>query len=282
MENLPLRPDANRSGDKVIIRIDVPGGDPESLAVRVVGRFLTIKGSREENQESQHAQDYLHETRYGEFEQTLQSREGVKADDLKATHQNGILELTATLPKKGASKEVKVHAHSMGGGRGLRLTMSGCCASQMHLEYPAERRFSSFRGRLAASKPSEHEREIKREQVVGEKRRIDIGGEFAAFLGVIDQYVQLPENRLHYGIDALVFALHERELPGENTSQPEVALVFLQHDGEDVRQLIDQWALGDLAEGALDTPAHLLLEHHHEQGFLGLRVKKQRAFCDVG
>ena len=45
---------------------------------------------------------YLRETRYGAFEQTLQSREGVKADDLKATHQNGILELTATLTKKGA------------------------------------------------------------------------------------------------------------------------------------------------------------------------------------
>jgi HSP20 family protein len=47
----------------------------------MVGGFLTIKGSREEKQESQHAQDYLRETRYGAFEQTLQSPEGVKADD---------------------------------------------------------------------------------------------------------------------------------------------------------------------------------------------------------
>jgi hypothetical protein len=282
MENLPLRPDSNRSEDKLTIRVDVPGVDPESLDVRVVGGFLTIKGSREENQASQHAQDYLRETHYGAFEQTLQSPEGVKVDDLKATHQNGILEPTATLPTKVAFQGNEGPCPLNGVGAGLGLTISGCCASQMHLEYPAERRFASFRGRLAASKPSEHEREIKREQVMGEKRRIDIGGEFASFFGVIDQYVQLPENRLHYGIDALVFALHERELLGENTSQPEVALIFLQHDGEDVRQLIDQWGLGDLAEGALDTPADLPLEHHHEQGFLGLRVKKQRAFCDVG
>lgn len=65
MENLPLRPDSNRSGDKLTIRVDVPRGYPESLDVRVVGGFLTIKRSREENQESQHAQDYLRETRYG-------------------------------------------------------------------------------------------------------------------------------------------------------------------------------------------------------------------------
>lgn len=82
-ESLPLSPalESFANGDKLAIRVDVPGVDPESLDVRVVGGFLTIKGSREENQESQHAQDYLRETRYGAFEQTLQSPEGVKADD---------------------------------------------------------------------------------------------------------------------------------------------------------------------------------------------------------
>jgi hypothetical protein len=30
---------------------------------------------------------------------------------LKATHKNGVLELTATLPKEGASKQVKVEVH---------------------------------------------------------------------------------------------------------------------------------------------------------------------------
>jgi HSP20 family protein len=113
-ESLPLAPalESFANGDELTIRVDVPGVDPESLDVSVVGGFLTIKGSREENQDSLHAQDYLRETRYGAYELTLQSPEGVKADDLKATHRIGILELTATLPKKAASKEMKVHAHS--------------------------------------------------------------------------------------------------------------------------------------------------------------------------
>jgi HSP20 family protein len=81
----------------------------------VVGGFLTIKGSREENQESKYAQYYRRETRYGVFERTLQLPEGMKAEDLKATHKNGVLELTATLPKEGASKQVKVQVQKQEG-----------------------------------------------------------------------------------------------------------------------------------------------------------------------
>jgi HSP20 family protein len=109
-ESLPLRPalESFVDGDRLTIRVDVPGIDPERIDVRVVGGFLTIKGSREESQESKHAQYYRRETHYGAFERTIQLPEGVKAEDLKATHKNGVLELTATLPKEGASKQVKV------------------------------------------------------------------------------------------------------------------------------------------------------------------------------
>lgn len=59
-------------------------------------------------------------------------------------------------------------------------------------------------------------------------------------------------------------------------------MIFLQHNVEDMGQLIDHCCFRDLAERALDTPTYLLLEHHHEQGFLGLRVKEPLAFRNVG
>ena len=43
--------------------------------------------------------------------------EGVKAEDLKATHKNGVLELTATLPQEGASKQVKVEVQRQEGAK---------------------------------------------------------------------------------------------------------------------------------------------------------------------
>jgi HSP20 family protein len=109
-ESPALRPalESFVNGDQFTIRVDLPGIDPESIEVRVVGGFLTVKGLREENHESEHAQYYRRETRYGVFERTIQLPEGVKAGDLKATHKNGVLELTATLSKEGASKQVKV------------------------------------------------------------------------------------------------------------------------------------------------------------------------------
>ena len=118
-ESLPLRPalESFVNDDQLTIRVDLPGIDPQSIDVRVVGGFLTIKGSREENQESRHAQYYRRETRYGVFERTIQLPEGVKADDLKATHKNGVLELTATLPKEGAAKQVRVQVQKEEGAK---------------------------------------------------------------------------------------------------------------------------------------------------------------------
>jgi HSP20 family protein len=118
-ESPPLRPalESFVNGDQFTIRVDLPGIDPESIDVTVVGGLLTVKGSREENQKSTHAQYYRRETQYGVFERTIQLPEDVTAEDLKATHQNGVLELTATLPKEGASKQVKVLVQKQEDGR---------------------------------------------------------------------------------------------------------------------------------------------------------------------
>ena len=122
VDSQPLRPalESFVEGDRLTIRVDLPGIDPESIDIRVVGGFLTIKGLREQKQESKRAQYYRRETRYGAFERTIQLPEGVKAEDLKATHKNGVLELTATLPKEGASKQVKVEVQRPAGERKMR------------------------------------------------------------------------------------------------------------------------------------------------------------------
>ena len=117
LESPALRPalESFLNGDQLTIRVDLPGIDPESIDVTVIGGFLTIRGTREDNQDSGHAQYYRRETRYGVFERTIQLPEGVKAEDLKATHKSGVLELTAMLPKEGASKQVKVQVQKQEG-----------------------------------------------------------------------------------------------------------------------------------------------------------------------
>jgi HSP20 family protein len=53
--------------------------------------------------------DYFRrEIRYGSFERSLPLPEGIKAEDLKATYRDGVLELSAPMSKEAAPKEVKV------------------------------------------------------------------------------------------------------------------------------------------------------------------------------
>jgi len=69
---------------------------------------LTLKGSREAKHETKKA-DYLRrEIRYGAFERSIGLPEGIRAEDLKASYHDGVLEITAPMPKEAFPKEVKI------------------------------------------------------------------------------------------------------------------------------------------------------------------------------
>ena len=91
-----------------IVRTDLPGVDPKDVEIKVVGGVLTIKGSREENSETKKADFMRREIRYGSFERSISLPEGIKAEDLKASYHDGVLEISAPMPKEAAPKEVKI------------------------------------------------------------------------------------------------------------------------------------------------------------------------------
>ena len=93
---------------KFVVRTDLPGIDPTNVEIKVAGDLLTIRGSREEKSESKKADFYKREIRYGSFERSITLPAGIKAEDLKATYQEGVLQLTAPLPKEALPKEVKI------------------------------------------------------------------------------------------------------------------------------------------------------------------------------
>ena len=93
---------------KFIVRTDLPGIDPKDVDIKVVGDLLTIKGSREDKSETRKGDYFRREIRYGSFERAVTLPAGVKADDLKAAYRNGVLELSAPMPKEAAPREVKI------------------------------------------------------------------------------------------------------------------------------------------------------------------------------
>ena len=106
----PARPalEARVEDGNFIVRTDLPGVDPKNVKIKVSGDVLTIEGSREEKQETKEA-DYLRrEISYGAFARSLSLPPGIKAENLKATYKDGILELVAPMPRDALPKEVTI------------------------------------------------------------------------------------------------------------------------------------------------------------------------------
>lgn len=94
---------------KLVIRVDLPGVDPNDVEITVAADALTIRARREQQHEEK-SRDYLHrEVAYGSVERSLRLPGGVNPDELKASYCNGVLELTAPVPKTvGARKVVPI------------------------------------------------------------------------------------------------------------------------------------------------------------------------------
>ena len=92
----------------LITRIDLPGVDPKEIDAKLIGNMLVVKAKREEKKETRKRDLIRREVSYGNYERTMTLPEGVKAEDIKATYRDGVLELTAPAPKELAPKEVRI------------------------------------------------------------------------------------------------------------------------------------------------------------------------------
>ncbi len=95
-------------GDKLVVRADLPGIDPKNVEITVTGDTLTIKGSREERREEKERNFVFKEVSYGSFERSITLPDGLKAEDIKASYKDGVLELTAPAPKEMSPRKVPI------------------------------------------------------------------------------------------------------------------------------------------------------------------------------
>ncbi len=95
---------------KLIVRADLPGIDPKDVEITATGDQLTIRGKREQQREEK-SRDFIHrEVAYGSFERTLKLPGGVNPDEIKASYNNGVLELTVPLPEQSRTRKVPIQS----------------------------------------------------------------------------------------------------------------------------------------------------------------------------
>ena len=92
-------------------RIDLPGVDPNKTAIEVTGDLVTIKGYRYGYGKSRDANCFRREIRHGAFERSIRLPEGVRADDLRAIYQDGVLALSA--PRTMKTKTVRIQIEGL-------------------------------------------------------------------------------------------------------------------------------------------------------------------------
>ena len=98
-----MRVEQFTDGDEVVIRAEIPGVDPdEGIEVSVASGKLTISAEREQREESKDDTGFRSEFHYGSFHRTMTLPTGTSADDVKATYEDGILEVR--LPSAGGGQ----------------------------------------------------------------------------------------------------------------------------------------------------------------------------------
>ena len=91
--------------DGIVVRAELPGVDPdEAIDVSVSGDKLTISAKREQREESKTDEGYRSEFHYGSFRRIMSLPAGTSADDVKASYEDGILEVRIPVDKAEAAK----------------------------------------------------------------------------------------------------------------------------------------------------------------------------------
>jgi HSP20 family protein len=104
--------DVSETDDKVIIKAELPGIDPQWLDISATEDVLTIKGEKkEEREDSKEEREhyYSSERRYGEFSRTAKLPSRVDKDKINASYHNGVLRIEMQkIPEARKKIEVKV------------------------------------------------------------------------------------------------------------------------------------------------------------------------------
>jgi HSP20 family protein len=92
----------------LVIRADVPGLKPEQVRVELEDRRLTIAGERTEESSKQESSFYRNERRYGAFRRVIGLPEGIDAEHVSATFDNGVLEVNVPAPQRKKVQRIEV------------------------------------------------------------------------------------------------------------------------------------------------------------------------------
>lgn len=96
--------DVVQRGNELVVRADLPGIDPDDVAVEIGEDAITISGERRQEQIEERNGVYRVERAFGAFFREIPLPEGAIADQAKASFKDGVLEITVPAPPAQVSR----------------------------------------------------------------------------------------------------------------------------------------------------------------------------------
>lgn len=114
--------DAYRTGEKVVVNLDLPGIDPASIDLTVEKNVLTISGERTWDP-GEEVEVIAAERPQGTFSRQLFLGDGLDTEHVEASYVNGVLTVTVPLVEQAKPRRVQITAGD-GGTQAIETTTS--------------------------------------------------------------------------------------------------------------------------------------------------------------
>ena len=97
--------------DELVLTAELPGMTRDDVEIEVENNILTIRGERrEERTEGEEKRYHLWERHYGSFQRSFTLPRTVRADDISADYENGLLKIR--MPKAAEARTRKIEIGS--------------------------------------------------------------------------------------------------------------------------------------------------------------------------
>jgi HSP20 family protein len=100
--------DVEETAEGYVFRADLPGMTEKDVKVSLVGDTLTLRGERKRETESQSGNIHRTERVFGAFERTFTLPKSVRADKVRASYRNGVLEIQVPKAEEAKVREIEV------------------------------------------------------------------------------------------------------------------------------------------------------------------------------
>jgi HSP20 family protein len=106
--------DIQETSEQYLLSFDMPGIDEKDIDIQLHGNQLVVSGERRFERDEAEGKSHVVERRYGRFERSVTLPEGIKADQVDARYDAGVLKVTIPKPAEAKPTRIKIGAKEQG------------------------------------------------------------------------------------------------------------------------------------------------------------------------